>query len=50
MVGTYAYVNPVVAIFLGWLIAGERITLQQVLALLVILCGVLLVNFSKYKK
>jgi drug/metabolite transporter (DMT)-like permease len=50
LVGTYAYVNPMVAIFLGWLIAGERITVQQVLALLVILAGVLLVNFSKYRK
>ena len=50
IVGTYAYANPAVAIFLGWLIAGEKITLQQVLALAVILCGVLLVNLAKYKK
>jgi drug/metabolite transporter (DMT)-like permease len=50
LVGTYAYVNPAVAIFLGWLIAGEKITFQQVFALAVILCGVLLVNFAKYKK
>ncbi len=50
VVGTYAYVNPAVAIFLGWLIAHEKITLQQVLALLVILGGVLMVNFSKYKR
>jgi drug/metabolite transporter (DMT)-like permease len=49
-VGTYAYVNPAVAIFLGWLIAGEKISVQQVMALLVILTGVLLVNLSKYKK
>jgi drug/metabolite transporter (DMT)-like permease len=25
-VGTYAYVNPVVAVFLGWLILGESLT------------------------
>ena len=50
IVGTYAYVNPAVAIFLGWLVAGEKITLQQLLALAVILCGVLLVNLAKYKK
>lgn len=25
-VGTYAYVNPVVAVFLGWLILGEALT------------------------
>jgi len=48
MVGTYAYVNPAVAIFLGWLIAHETITIQQVLALVVILAGVLMVNLSKY--
>jgi drug/metabolite transporter (DMT)-like permease len=49
-VGTYAYVNPVVAVFLGWLIADERITLQQVLALVVILAGVILVNFAPAPK
>lgn len=50
LVGTYAYVNPVVAVFLGWLIAGEGISRQQVIALAVILCGVILVNLSKDKK
>ncbi|MDQ6813696.1 MAG: EamA family transporter [Bacteroidota bacterium] len=45
VVGTYAYVNPVVAVFLGWLIAGEQITIQQIIALVVILAGVILVNF-----
>ena len=49
LVGTYAYVNPVVAIFLGWLIAAERINGQQVIALVIILAGVVLVNFSKKK-
>jgi len=47
LVGTYAYVNPVVAVFLGWLIVHEEITRQQVIALVIILSGVLLVNFSK---
>jgi len=47
LVGTYAYVNPVVAVFLGWLIANEAITTQQVIALAVILAGVILVNFTK---
>jgi drug/metabolite transporter (DMT)-like permease len=49
-VGTYAYVNPVVAVFLGWLIADEKITFQQVLALVVILAGVILVNFAPQPK
>jgi drug/metabolite transporter (DMT)-like permease len=50
LVGTYAYVNPAVAMFLGWLLANERIVFIQVIALFVILFGVLLVNLSKYKK
>ena len=49
LVGTYAYVNPVVAVFLGWLIAHEQITWHQVLALAIILAGVIIVNFSKEK-
>jgi drug/metabolite transporter (DMT)-like permease len=42
-VGTYAFVNPVVALFLGWLIAGEAITLRTFLAAAVILTAVILV-------
>ncbi|HET8925921.1 MAG TPA: EamA family transporter [Candidatus Acidoferrum sp.] len=42
-VSTYAFVNPVVALFLGWLIAGEAITLRTVLAAAVILTAVILV-------
>lgn len=42
-VGTYAFVNPVVAIFLGWVFAGESITLRTVLAGAVILTAVVLV-------
>ena len=50
LVGTYAYVNPVVAVFLGWLIADEQITAQQIVALVVILVGVVLVNFAPAPK
>lgn len=42
-VATYAFVNPVVALFLGWLLASESITLRTVLAAAVILTAVLLV-------
>jgi len=49
LVGTYAYVNPVVALFLGWLIAGEQINAQQITALTVILGGVLLIALAKSK-
>jgi drug/metabolite transporter (DMT)-like permease len=49
LVGTYAYVNPVVAVFLGWLLVGEQISRQQVIALAIILAGVVLVTLSKGK-
>ena len=42
-VATYAFVNPVVALFLGWLIVGETITLRTVIAAAVILTAVILV-------
>ncbi|HMD39395.1 MAG TPA: EamA family transporter [Candidatus Acidoferrum sp.] len=48
-VGTYAFVNPVVALFLGWLLAGETINLRTVLAAAVILTAVLLVITAPHK-
>lgn len=45
-VGTYALVNPVVALFLGWLLVGESINLRTVLAAAVILTAVVLVITS----
>ena len=32
LVATYAYVNPIVAVFLGWLLLGETVTLQMAVA------------------
>jgi drug/metabolite transporter (DMT)-like permease len=43
-VSTYAYVNPVVAVLLGWVLASEPIGVFTVLAMIVILVGVGLVN------
>ncbi|HKW56777.1 MAG TPA: EamA family transporter [Candidatus Acidoferrum sp.] len=48
-VGTYAFVNPVVALFLGWLGANEVITLRTALAAAVILTAVLLVITAPHK-
>jgi drug/metabolite transporter (DMT)-like permease len=42
-VATYAFVNPVVAIFLGWMLAGETITARTAIAAAVILTAVVLV-------
>ncbi len=47
---SYAYVNPAVAVALGVLFAGERITLIGVLAMVVILVGVGLVSLGRDRK
>lgn len=43
-VGTYAYVNPIVAVLLGWAVLGELVTWRTVAAAAIILFGVALVN------
>jgi drug/metabolite transporter (DMT)-like permease len=48
-VATYAYVNPIVAMLLGWAIAGETITLRTLLAAMVIIVGVVLVISGSQK-
>lgn len=42
-VATYAYVNPVVAVFLGWALAHESLTARMLLAAAIILAAVALV-------
>ena len=44
LVSTHTYVNPVVAVLMGWFVAHEPITPMQVGALFLILAGVMLVN------
>jgi len=46
----YAYVNPVVAVFLGWLILSEPLTPLSVLAMVIILAGVALVQSAGWGK
>ncbi|ULQ53451.1 EamA family transporter [Flavihumibacter fluvii] len=48
-VGTFAYVNPVVAVFLGAFVAHEKIPGIQVIALAIILVSILLVNLPNYQ-
>ena len=43
LVATYAYVNPVVAVFLGWLILSEPVTSAVVVGGLVIVAAVAMV-------
>jgi drug/metabolite transporter (DMT)-like permease len=47
LVSTYAYVNPVVAIFLGAWLADEVLNLPIVLSALVIIASVVVINLSK---
>jgi drug/metabolite transporter (DMT)-like permease len=44
VVSIYNYVNPVVAVFLGWLFYREKIGLRELLAMLVIFAGIALVK------
>jgi drug/metabolite transporter (DMT)-like permease len=50
LVGTYAYVNPAVAVVVGWLLGGERVTGWLVGGLVVILTGVALVRSGGKEK
>lgn len=43
----YAYVNPVVAVILGWLILRERLTWVSMLAMAVILAGMAMLQISR---
>jgi drug/metabolite transporter (DMT)-like permease len=43
LVGTYAYVNPVVAVTIGWLLNDETISMQTIVAAAVILASVALI-------
>lgn len=45
-VSTYAYVNPVVAVFLGWLLADEPLTARVIVAAAVIVSGVVLITLT----
>jgi drug/metabolite transporter (DMT)-like permease len=46
LVSTYAYVNPVIAVFLGWALADENFTLMDGIASAVIVCAVATISFA----
>jgi drug/metabolite transporter (DMT)-like permease len=48
-VSTYAYVNPLVAVLLGVVFAGEHLSLLQVGGFVVILGSVFMINVTKYR-
>ena len=45
--GTYAYVNPIVAVFLGWAIAGEKLSIRTVVAAAIVICAVALITTAR---
>src|SRR5438874_7068537 len=49
-VSTYAYVNPVVAVFLGWLILHERVDRFILAGSAIVVLSVILVTSAKVKE
>jgi drug/metabolite transporter (DMT)-like permease len=47
LVSTYSYINPVIAVLLGWLVLGEALGWRVMTAMLIILCGVMLVKSGR---
>jgi drug/metabolite transporter (DMT)-like permease len=44
LISTYAYINPVIALFLGWIVLDEKLNFQIAIAAAVILAGVFTVK------
>ncbi len=49
-VSTYAYVNPVIAVFLGWLLADELLNARIIIAAIIIVAGVVLITSVKMRQ
>jgi drug/metabolite transporter (DMT)-like permease len=47
LMSTYAYVNPVVAVFLGWLLAGEELNARIAIASAIIIGAVIMINYAR---
>jgi drug/metabolite transporter (DMT)-like permease len=44
LISTYAYINPVIALFLGWIVLDEKLDFQTAIAAAVIIAGVFIVK------
>jgi len=49
-VGTYAYVNPVMAVLLGYFVGGEALGLRTILGTTFVLIGVIVVTTTRARK
>jgi drug/metabolite transporter (DMT)-like permease len=47
LVGTYAFVNPVVAVFLGWAVVGETLSGRTGIAVVLVVIGVALLTWPR---
>jgi drug/metabolite transporter (DMT)-like permease len=45
--GTYAYVNPIVAVLLGWAIAGEKLSVRTGIAAAIVICAVAIITTAR---
>jgi drug/metabolite transporter (DMT)-like permease len=48
-VSVYAYINPIVAVVLGWLLLSERMNVNMIIGTLITLSGVYMVNRESKK-
>jgi drug/metabolite transporter (DMT)-like permease len=49
-VGTYAYVNPIVAVLVGYFLGGEALTTRTILGTLLVLISVIVITTTSTKK
>lgn len=49
-VATSTYVNPIIALILGWWILNEKITIQSIIAAVILLTGVYFINSKRILK
>jgi drug/metabolite transporter (DMT)-like permease len=49
-VSTYAYVNPIVAVFLGWFVLHEAVSPRIFAAAAIIIAGVIIITVTKNRK
>jgi drug/metabolite transporter (DMT)-like permease len=50
LVATHTYVNPIVALILGWALAGERITTSIVISAALAIVAIALVNTGEQQR
>jgi drug/metabolite transporter (DMT)-like permease len=50
LVSTYAYVNPIIAIFLGTFLVNEPLTERIIIAAVIIVFAVVLINFALHPR